>query len=162
MTREVSLSRGLVALVDDADFERVTSIGKWYADPSSKTYYARRNYWRNGRCMSLRMHHVVSGLSYVDHANGNGLDNRRANLRPATDSQNAMNRGLRSDNRSGFKGVSWSRARDRWVVEIQEHGVSHHLGIFTDLIEAAHAYDAAALTYFGEFARLNFPEGIAS
>lgn len=161
MTREIPLSRGLVALVDDADYETVNAVGKWYANPCDRTFYARKNYWRDGRCFSIRMHTLITGWDYVDHRNGNGLDNRRANLRPANDSQNSMNRARRSDNTSGFKGV---RRLDsgRWGACIQVGGVKVWLGVHETPEAAARAYDDAALTHFGEFARLNFQMEIAS
>jgi hypothetical protein len=162
MTVEIALSRGLVALVDDEDEARVTSYGKWYAHQDSKTFYARKNYWLAGRCLSVRMHKVILGLELIDHINGNGLDNRRTNLRPATSSQNAMNRGLRSDNTSGFKGVYWHRSSGCWAATIQHGDQRQHLGLFSSPIDAALAYDAAALHHFGEFARPNFPNEVSA
>jgi hypothetical protein len=156
--REIPLSRGLVALVDDVDYERVLAVGKWYANPSGVTYYARKNFWRAGRCFSIRMHTLITGWSYVDHRNGNGLDNRRSNLRQASDRQNAQNRGRRSDNTSGFKGVSWDDQQQAWSASICVDSVQRRLGRFSSREEAALAYDAAAIQHFGEFARLNFPK----
>jgi hypothetical protein len=147
-----------VALVNEIDYERVLAVGKWYANPSGATFYARKNFWRGGRCLSIRMHTLITGLSYVDHANGNGLDNRRCNLRLATDTQNAQNRGLRSDNSSGFKGVSRDKQRQAWVAYISDGPRQRRLGRYSDREEAARAYDDAAIQLFGEFARLNFPK----
>lgn len=154
--KQIPLSRGLVALVDDADFDLVSAVGKWYANPSDRTFYARKNFSRGGRYFSVRMHTLITGWPLVDHLNGNGLDNRRLNLRQATHSQNAMNRGMRSDNTSGYKGVGLRRGA--WTAEIYVHGVQHYLGRFLSAEEAARAYDAAAAELFGEFARLNFPK----
>lgn len=156
--KEIPLSRGLVALVDDGDYERVTSVGKWYANPSDRTFYARKNFWRDGRCVSVRMHTLITGLRLVDHANGNGLDNQRTNLRAATSSQNSMNRQLRSDNTSGFKGVTMHSQSGRWRAQINRAGEKYLLGAFDTPEDAARAYDLAARQLFGEFARLNFPE----
>ncbi|MCO6011461.1 HNH endonuclease [Actinoallomurus purpureus] len=156
--KKIPLSRGLVALVDDEDYDRVVTVGKWYANPSDRTFYARKNFWRDGRCTSIRMHNLITGWPYVDHINGNGLDNRRANLRPATQAQNAKNRRRRSDNTSGFKGVSRHRDRRRWAAAIYIAGRRRHLGLFNDPTDAAKAYDAAASKAFGEFAHLNFPK----
>jgi HNH endonuclease/AP2 domain len=155
---EIPLSRGLVALIDEDDFDQVASIGKWYADKSTCTFYARKNYWRDGRCFSIKMHRFITGLPFVDHVNGNGLDNRRSNLRTATDSQNSMNRGRRSDNTSGYKGVSWNRQCQSWEASICMAGKSTYLGLFSAAKTAARAYDMAAIATFGEYARLNFPE----
>ena len=155
--REIPLSRGLVALVDDDDYDRVTAVGKWYANPNHRTFYARKNFWRQGRYIAVLMHSLITGWPSPDHVNGNGLDNQRHNLRPATSSQNSQNRRMRSDNTSGFKGV-YLRDRGRWVASIWTAGKNRHLGLFATPEDAARAYDAAAAEIFGEFARLNFPK----
>jgi hypothetical protein len=159
IVREVPLSRGLVALVDDGDFELVASVGKWYANPSHHTFYARKNFNRGGRRWSVRMHTLITGWPLVDHINGNGLDNRRSNLRPADNSQNTANSRVRSDSRTGLTGVS--RRRNRWAARVGIPGSGGQrlfLGVFDTPEEAALAYDRAALEHFGEYARLNFPE----
>lgn len=104
------------------------------------------------------MHTLITGYRQTDHVNGNGLDNRRANLREATTAENGRNvpklRGV-----SRFKGVSWHKARSRWQVRIHiAPGNERHLGYFTDEMQAAMAYDAWARICYGEFACLNFPE----
>ena len=104
------------------------------------------------------MHNVIAGAPQVDHVNGDGLDNRRANLRPASTAQNARNRSRPSTNRSGFKGVSWVRDRGHWRAGIKVDGRSLNLGSFADPVEAAKAYDEAARRLHGKFARPNFPE----
>lgn len=157
MTQQVQLSRGLVALVDDQDLARVTALGKWYADPSGRTFYARKNVWQGGRCVAVRMHRFLTGWDKVDHINGDGLDNRRSNLRPATASTNAMNRQRpRRRCATGYKGVYSNRWG--WYAVITFEGRRTHLGSFKDPVEAAHAYDRAARELFGAFARPNFPE----
>jgi len=94
---------------------------------------------------------------FCDHINHNGLDNRKANLRLATRSQNAWNRQkAKIKSRSKYKGVSWYNRGKRWSVRIQVNRKQKFLGIFEDEIEAAKAYDRAARKYFGEFAELNF------
>ena len=130
-------------------------------------------HWRNHRCEYavrveyylvdgrrkanlILMHVVVCGYSRPDHVNGNGLDNRESNLRPATRSQNAMNQPKRLGT-SRFKGVSWHRKSGKWLCQIVKDRKIYVLGYFTDEIEAACAYDRKAVELFGEFARLNFP-----
>lgn len=154
--REIQVGNGLVALVDDEDFALVSLGNKWHASKGRNTHYARRNEWTDGHCVTVRMHNYITGLAYVDHINGNGLDNRRSNLRAATDSQNAMNRGMRTDNSSGFKGV-YRRGR-LWRAQIQIQGRRVHLGTFDDATDAALAYDAVARIEYGEYGTLNFPK----
>lgn len=160
-TREVPLSQGLVALVDEADFAKVMAAGSWHAHFDGWTYYARRNVWRDGKCHTVRMHNFITGWSYVDHVNGDGLDNRRANLRQATRGQNMANRRTPRTNRSGFKGVAKHRS-GRWQARIWHERRMRSLGLFATPEDAARAYDAAAKELFGEFARPNFPEEKAS
>jgi hypothetical protein len=90
---------------------------------------------------------------YMDHINGDTSDNRIANLRPATHTQNALNKGMHRNNTSGYKGVVWIKSRGYWTATIQVNGKRRRLGVF-DSKEAAHeAYSAAAREHFGEWAR---------
>ena len=156
--KEIPLTSGGVALVDDEDFERVIAEGSWYAAESLNTSYARRVYHLGGSSYTTRaMHNLITGLSYVDHVNGNGLDNRRSNLRPATASQNQANQRKRRDNTSGFRGVQWHPPGCKWRAVIRVKGRLHSLGYYDIREEAARAYDVAALEFFGEYARPNFP-----
>jgi len=157
VTREIPLTQGFVALVDDEDYERVMAAGKWQASVDDQRVYARHKV--GGR--QVRLHAFLTGWPLTDHINGDGLDNRRSNLREATSAQNACNRRLSSYNTSGFKGVSWKADGDRWVARIKVHGTATHLGSFSTPQEAARAYDAAAIEMHGEFARLNFPIEVA-
>lgn len=107
---------------------------------------------------SLYMHRLIlcpPPGAQVDHINGVRFDNRRCNLRVATQAQNNANAGLRSDSTSGFKGVS--RQGDKWRAYIRRDGRQVYLGQFDTAVEAARVYDAAAAAVFGEFARLNLP-----
>ena len=148
--REIPLTRGLSAIVDDEDYDEMSRF-PWHAvkTPGGSTFYAAR------RC--VRMHNQIMNVSStgieVDHENGNGLDNRRSNLRLATRTEQLWNTRRRSDNTSGYKGVS--SFRERWRAEITVNGRRVHLGLFDDPADAGHAYDAAALEYFGEFACTN-------
>ena len=89
----------------------------------------------------------------VDHIDGDGLNNRRGNLRLATAGQNQHNKGLQRNNTSGFKGVRWRSDKGKWVARIDKDGKRRHLGYF-DTVEGAHsAYVAASMAIHGEFGR---------
>lgn len=156
--KRVPLTRGMWATVDDADYEAVMAAGPWFVRVDGRTVYAQGNIRRSDGGRSAQyMHKFLTGWPETDHRNGDGLDNRRVNLRCATRTQNNANSRLRSDNTSGFKGVLWNRQRRRWYARITIDGRQRHLGSFGDPGEAARAYDAAAREVFGEFARLNLP-----
>ena len=93
----------------------------------------------------------------VDHIDGNPLNNRRSNLRLATRSQNQANRRRNRTSRSRYKGVTWHQGQQRWMARIQVNGRRITIGYYADPLQAAYEYDAFARTYFGEYARVNFP-----
>ena len=163
MTKEIPLSQGLVALVDDVDYEWA-SKHKWHAHrkPKENTWYARRNTvtWPNRKTLYLHREimNAPPGIQ-VDHIDGNGLDCRRANMRLATKADNGRNRGKQSDNTSGFKGVTWNKSARKWVAQIKVNSKNIHLGYHNTAEAAARTYDEAAWKYFGDFARTNF-EGV--
>lgn len=149
----VPLTQGRVALVDDADYPLMMEY-TWFANaPAGDGHW----YAVNGKS-EQSMHRMLIEASpgqKVDHRNGDGLDNRRANLRFATTAQNAQNSIGRSDRSGRFKGVMWEKERQKWVVRIKVDGVYRNLGRFDDDEEAAQVYNEAATEHFGEFARLN-------
>ncbi len=158
MSVEIPLSRGLVAIVDEGDCEALSQF-KWSAaSMGGRTFYAVRNTRRpEGGWVVQSMHRVLTGWARVDHANGNGLDNRRLNLRPASQQQNTWNLRKRRGTTSRFKGVCWSTRDGIWLAYIKLHGHDVWLGQFRDEERAARTYDAAARELFGEFAAPNFP-----
>lgn len=164
--KQIPLSQGKVALVDDADFDGLNRH-KWCAvrvrrKTMPDVFYAVRaiNYRRadgSKTCRLEYMHRVlVPDAPDVDHQDGSTLNNQRYNLRPATRSQNIANTPKRSGTTSRFRGVCRSQ-RGRWIAAIRHLGHTTHLGTYEREEDAAHAYDAAARRVFGEFARLNFP-----
>jgi hypothetical protein len=107
------------------------------------------------------MHRLILGAPddmHVDHVNGNGLDNRRNNIRIASRAENMANRKKHKNNTSGFMGV-WQAASGRWRARLWHNNKRHNLGTYDTREEAAHAYDAMARKLHGEFATLNFPKG---
>lgn len=153
--KEIQLSNGLIAIVDPADSVQV-SQKRWHAKPHGRTTYART--W-DGKSMHRILMGALPGVE-VDHINGCGLDNRRANLRFVTRSQNLMNTGKSRRNRSGYKGI-YKNSKKTWAAAISADGVVRYLGSFQTPEKAATAYDSAALKYHGEFARINFPKSHA-
>ena len=105
------------------------------------------------------MHWVVIGKPkkgfVTDHINGDGLDNRRGNLRICTQVENRSNSTRNKNNTSGYKGVMWRKKARKWVVKICVNYRLIHLGYFDDIKEAAKAYNDAAIKYHKKFARLN-------
>lgn len=155
---EVPISKGYVAIVDAADAESVLRY-KWSAKESRQTVYARRTVHRSdGTCGTEALHTFLTGYALTDHRNGNGLDNRRCNLREATPGENGQNCRKRPHNTSGFKGVTWHKRRRKWMAQIKPGDRSNRfLGYFATAEEAAHVYDAAARELHGEYATVNFP-----
>lgn len=150
--REIRVGKSRVALVDDEDFERV-SRHKWHSHDDGRTCYARMGR-RHGRMM---MHAFILGSEpgmVIDHKNRNGLDNRKGNLRFATEAQNTWNCGT-VRGQSKYKGVC--RRNDRWLARICISNRKVDLGSFSEEAEAARAYNLAACHLRGEFAVLNFP-----
>jgi len=152
--KEIPLTKGKFALVDDSDFEWLSKC-KWYALKlkwkSKDAYYATGR--PNGRKLEL-MHRVIlrSVGGSVDHQDGNGLNNQRQNLRPCNQSQNSANRFTRPDR---YKGVRWYQPRKKWRAQIMKDYKQMHIGYFEYSTDAAIAYNEAAKRLFGEFAQLN-------
>ncbi len=153
----VPLTRCQFAIIDIADAELVGKMN-WSARRQPNTFYAFRNAG-NGR--SELLHRLIMGAGSddprVDHRDGNGLNNRKENLRFCTHSQNFANM-YRRRPKTGFRGVYQDRRQPgRWYARICFQFNKMHLGTFATPEEAAKAYDAAAVAHFGEFAHPNFP-----
>lgn len=152
--REITLTRGLVAMVDDEDYDHLMQK-KWFAKPnvSRATGEVLTHYAYSGH-RSRHMHREILGVQggqHVDHVDGNGLNNTRANLRICTKAQNGQNR--RPWSACGYRGVTPNKKG--WSATIEANGVRYRLGTFPTPEEAAEAYNAKATELHGEFARLN-------
>lgn len=156
--KEIKISKGYVTIVDDEDYEDLIQF-KWFAEVRSNTQiYTHRNAGSGRKDVRIeRMHRRImkapKGVN-IDHINGNGLDNRKCNLRLATTAQNGQNVGKRSRNKSGYKGVSPAKG-GYWQAHIQVARVRYYLGTYKDINKAAEAYNAAAIKHHGEFAYIN-------
>ena len=167
--REIELTRGYIAIVDDDDYDMLMKH-KWHVDvvtnagckmdyPKAKTTVA----WKPGRNRSVYMHRMIMGSpdgKFVDHEDGDTLNNQRKNLRVASRRQNRLNSSgdrsyLGGPTSSPFKGVS-EKYPGKYQATITSRGKQHYLGLFESEVEAACRYDMAALYYHGEYARLNF------
>jgi hypothetical protein len=149
---EIKLSNGPVSLIDDDDFKKVQDY-KWFINDNG---YVRG--YKNWREKYVYLHRLIldaSSMQQVDHINGNRLDNRKENLRITSQQQNTFNAGLRSNNKSGYKGVRLRKDTKRWSASITHNYKEISLGCFDTKEEAAEAYNRKALELFGEYARLN-------
>lgn len=140
---------------DDEDAPLVAGR-TWCVVKRDKTFYAQTTVRVDGRQTKRYMHGLIMDAKGVDHINRNGLDNRRCNLRVCPPRLQMANQGSRGGS-SRFKGVTWNKRRGKWCAKIQVRGQWHHLGYFDDELDAARAYDEAALAWHGEYACLNFP-----
>jgi hypothetical protein len=161
------INSNLHAIVDPKDFYELTKF-TWSAYKTRGSYHALRLTGNDySKCHVFMHRQIIQSLNpepctlppnlVVDHINRDGLDNRRANLRLVTKAQNNMNRPAAKGS-SKFKGVHYRRNSKLWHVSIGYNYKRIHLGVFDNQIEAAKAYDTAALKYYGEHAYLNFPQ----
>jgi len=161
MSKQIQLTKGYHTIVDDKDFEWLMKYSWHVKDSNPRARYALSKIKRK----TVSMHRLIlqhygllkEGL-FVDHIDGDGLNNQKCNLRPCTRTENARNKqgpfknGYRGTHRSGYK-------KNPWKAGIGVNGKRIHLGVFSTKEEAAKAYDKAALELHREFATLNFPQG---
>jgi hypothetical protein len=158
----IPLTQGQVALVDDSDYDWLMQWS-WCAVKArngGRGWYAKRGEMKAGRVQkTIPMHRAIMdapvGIT-VDHRDGNGLNNQRYNLRLATRGQQVRNRGVPSNNTSGFKGVHWASSRGKWRAQIQANGKMMNLGDYDTSDEARRVYEEAVIKYHGEFANLGW------
>ncbi len=156
--KEIKLTKGYVALVDDSDFGWL-SRWNWHAHVVGKTAYARRTQKVDGVVYRVFMHRAIMGLTnreeFCDHINGAGFDNRRENLRVCTHSENQRNRSKNKNGSSCYKGVCWSKKRQKWMSQIDVNGITVRIGEHNTEIEAAISYNTKAKELYGDFCRIN-------
>lgn len=155
----IPLGHGRFAKVDPEDYGWLAQF-RWHIVKSSRTCYAVRSEWSRGTANTIWMHREVmetpEGL-VVDHIRHDGLDNRKAGLRNCTTAENNLNRRHYEGGASRYKGVFRCEQMGKWGAGIQAFGRQKFLGYYEREIDAARAYDAAALKLHGRFASVNFP-----
>jgi hypothetical protein len=151
MFKYISLTKGMRCIVDDDDYERLIEM-PW-------------RYNNNGYAITAKtpnpkaMHHFILTIPddmVADHINGDRLDNRKSNLRVCTKEENSKNRKKRKTSKSPYKGISWNSRDKKWQARIWVEGKNKSAGNYSDPIEAAIAYDLAAIKHYGNFAKTNF------
>jgi hypothetical protein len=151
----IPLTKGREAVIDAADVPLIEGFN-WYAKSSAHTIYAARNVYGSGSQVTVRMHRLLTsadaGLD-VDHIDGDGLNNRRSNLRVVRRHENSQNQRLRSDSTTRLKGVCWHKRAGMWYAQIQAQKRKVSLGYFGCPTAAHFAYIKASRDLHGEFGR---------
>lgn len=154
MMKEIPLTQGKFAIVDDDDFEYL-SQWKWHVcNGPSGTYAMRNSKPIDGNRHHIIMHRIINKTPEgydTDHINGNGLDNRSSNLRTVTRSQNMWNRKKNSNGTSKYKGVYWHKQHRKWIANIQVNKKRYFIGLFIEEKDAAMAYATRASKEFKEY-----------
>ncbi|MHC4459950.1 MAG: AP2 domain-containing protein [Planctomycetota bacterium] len=159
----IGLGNNLNAIVDLEDLPKLSKI-RWFAEKHGNTYYCVTSKNKDTFGKKIYMHHIVKGNPpvgmEVDHCDGNGLNNKKNNIRFCSHKENCQARRKRKTKTSSkYKGVSWDKERKQWMVRIMGiDGKNHWLGRYNSELDAAKAYDEAAMEMFGNFAQLNIPK----
>lgn len=167
MPRKIPVGKGLFAIVDSRDYKSLVNH-KWHHKRSEHSIYAYTNIntgrrRKNGKFLyyGMPMHRMILDPpknSFVDHIDGNGLNNTRKNIRVCTQTQNAKNRHRQKSSKAPYKGISFCKQSKKWRPRISVKGKNISFGLFSCPVAAARAYDEKAIQHHGEFARLNFPK----
>lgn len=155
--KTIPLTQGMFAMVDDEDYEFLNQY-KWCVSKDRGIYYAQKAINRDGKKTTIKMHQLIIGYAKqydIDHADGDGLNNQRYNLRVCTHMQNNANQRIPKNNKSGYKGVHWVNKRGKWRAEIKCGVIRKTIGQYSTKEEAAIAYNMAASKLFGQYARPN-------
>jgi hypothetical protein len=165
--KEIQLSQGYVTIVDNDDYDRLMKMGAWCVNVEGKgsRFYAVRDIVIQKKTQKttykrkrVRMHRIIMNAPdgvLIDHVDGDGLNNRKKNLRFATHQENMKNRKLSLNSTCGYKGVCFEKYNCKWRARIGINGKQKHLGYYETKEDAAKAYNDSAIENFGEFARLN-------
>ncbi len=160
--RRIKLTLGLFALLDDEDYEKLRQYSWYAAKTHGSVYAARMTSRKDGPRKTVLMHREIMAAEpgvQIDHADHNGLNNQKSNLRACSQSQNQANmRKLKGV--SKFKGVSWHPKTCKWRAQIYYDGRIHHLGLFFEEQDAAQAYADRACEVWGEFSHSPGVEGV--
>lgn len=148
------MNKGYISLIDDEDIENVNKFKWTYAHGYALSSY-RKSLNVRGFIYLHRLIMKPPKDKVIDHINGNRLDNRKSNLRICTNRQNLMNRGAQKNSFSKYKGVGFHKETNKWRAYIKNNGPFIHLGLFKTELEAAMAYNNAAMKNFGRYAFLN-------
>ena len=154
--KEIELANGEIAIIDEEDWLLVAQY-KWRLLEKRYTKYAQANIKKNGKWRTMRMHRLIMNCPrniQIDHIDHDGLNNRKSNLRFATNQQNNFNR-KGYDTSSKYKGVTWRTKLKKWEAQIQTKGKSKYLGYYANENDAARAYNKMAVQVFGEYAYVN-------
>jgi hypothetical protein len=161
VAKTIKLDKEKETIIDDEDYESLIQYDWRYDNVGTSNEYARRRgFPGEGKSGGIFMHRLIMKANkgdLVDHINGDGLDNRKNNLRLSTKSTNGMNRGKQQNNKSGYKGVSWCKKGKKWTARIKSKEIGKYLflGYFESKEAAASAYNEAAKKYHKEFAFIN-------
>mgnify|MGYP003392956036 CR=1 FL=1 len=155
----IKLPNNLFTMVDDEDFEIINKF-KWNCSTnrSKLPYVQRYTPFLNKKRSCIKLHRQIMSAKegqYVDHINGNSLDNRKVNLRICTNKENSRNSRISRNNTSGYKGVIWNKRNKNWRARIGLEGKMFDLGSYKNKEDAAKAYNDGAIKYYGEYANLN-------
>lgn len=158
---EIPLTKGYVAIVDPVDADLLdlnwyameSQSGRAYAQRYDYAFKPRRRIWMHRVILSRMIGREPREGEEVDHINGHGIDNRRCNLRLSSHQQNMCNTKKQSNNKSGYKGVSWHKRSQKWTAQIHIDRKVTYLGVFDTPEEAHRIYVEAARKHYGEFFR---------
>lgn len=171
--KEIQLTRGKVTIVDDGDYEWLNQF-KWnaarYFKNGKELWYAQRGTWDkvNKKRSGVQMQRFIMGVVgqgrsvIIDHADGDGLNNRRINLRKTNQGGNSRNCRMSRRNKSGYRGVSFHKGEGKWRAYISVNKVNIFLGWHDTAEQAAEAYRAAALQHHGELARVESFQAVSA